>query len=128
MLNRGRICHAKFVARRGGISESEVQSVLQDRGTSSKFSYIKNLLRRLAGEQAKVLCKVPWWARPFPRESALENPNPVPAYQKPVLRKVTLEQARPIALGNAMIKDESHPDLILLLFPERSRPDEPDAA
>jgi hypothetical protein len=125
MVNRETTCHEKFVEDGGGFSESEVQSVLQDRGTSSKLSYIKKLLRRLAGEQAKVLCKVPWWARPFPRES---NAKPIPAYQKPALRKVTLEQARLIALRNAMIKDESHSDLILLLFPERARPNEPDAA
>ncbi len=36
---------------------------------------------------------------------------------KPALRKMTLEQARLIALGSAMTKDESHPDPILLLFP-----------
>jgi hypothetical protein len=36
------------------------------------------------------------------------------------VRKISLEQARLIALGNAMNKDEAHPDLILLLFPERT--------
>jgi hypothetical protein len=36
------------------------------------------------------------------------------------VRKISLEQARLIAVGNPMNKDEPHPDLILLLFPERT--------
>ena len=110
----------KFVQDGGEASESEVRSVPQDRVTPSKLSYFKKLLRRFAGEQAKVLCKVPWWARPFPRQSTLEAVKSIPAYQKPAVRRISLEQARLIALGNAMNKDEPHPDLILLLFPERT--------
>jgi len=110
----------KFVRMGEKPFESEVRPLPQDRVTPSKLSYFKQLLRRLAGEQAKVLCKVPWWARPFPRECTLEAVKSIAAYQKPAMRKISLEQARLIALGNAMNKDEPHPDLILLLFPEQT--------
>ena len=53
------------------------------------------------------------------------EPTPL-CYEAATLRKLNLEQARLLVLGDSMI-GEPDSNLIQLLCPERAQPDEPDA-
>ena len=56
--------------------------------------------------------------RRFRRPRIAENATTVlKPYEKPTLRKVTLEQARLLVLGNAVVGDQPAHELVDLIFP-----------
>jgi len=59
--------------------------------------------------------------RPEPRQTVCEVPK---KYHNPTLRKITAEQASLMLLGHATVGDQGAKDLLAIVFPMNSGPEE----
>lgn len=91
----------------------------------SKVSPDKPALNQLIRQASQaLLLQATRLTQLFRRAPALENSVCLPRqYEKPVMRKVTVEQARLLALGHADMRDEADGEFMKLLFPDERSPE-----
>lgn len=86
----------------------------------SKVSHDKPALNQLIRQTLQaLLLKATSLTQLFRRQPLLQNSVCLPRqYEKPAMRKVTVEQARLLALGHADMTEEADSEFMKVLFPD----------
>ena len=91
----------------------------------SKVAHDKPAINQLIRQTLQaLLLKATRLIQLFRREPAVQNSVGLPRqYEKPAMRKVTVEQARLLALGHANMGDEADSEFMKLLFSDERSPE-----